>query len=81
MLKLILRFSLDLPQLSRLKMLFTIVILIDDVNLACYNFLTDTAALTDSLKVCFGNFYNIHIYNLQLFHLEVFLTDWLIFEC
>ena len=77
--KLILRLSLDFPQLSRLKMLFTIVILIDNVNLACYNFLTDTAAVTNSLKVTFGHF---HItYNLQLFHLKVFFTDWLIFEC
>ena len=58
-------------------MLFTEVILIDDIDLACDDFLTDTTAVANRLK---ETTYHNYKYILA-FHLEVFLTDWLIFEC
>ena len=63
-----------------LKVLLTEVILIDNVDFTSDDFLTDAAAVTNSLKEFHCLIYTTNILQL-LSNLEVFLTDWLIFEC
>ena len=62
-------------------MLLTKVILIDNVDLTSDDFLTDAAAVTNSLKESYCLIFSNFKYFAACSNLKVFLTDWLIFEC